>query len=413
MKKIIEWMNEVVAPKTKKLTENPWVTAVQETMVSTMPVMVISSFITILSIVKDFVPSFPDLSYLSQFTMGLSALMVAYLIPTIVLEKKELPKYRRQAGFMGVSLLLAMSQAGVNEEGQFAIEAQRIGASGMFVAIVAGLFVAFIMKLFSSRSMFSENTKMPSFLVDSFDSMAPILLVALTAYVLCYLFKLDLYAIVNLLISPLVNVAQSLFGFVFISFLMAFFYSFGMSPWFLTPVYYTVGMDAIAKNAAAVAAGEKATLILSNETFGGWIWLGGTGCTLTLCVLLLLCRSEKLKGLGKTCIVPAIFNINEPVVYGTIVFNPLLMIPMWINPTLVAIITYLTMRAGLVDVPSSSFLLWYIPIPILTYLTNHDFRGVILVLILLALTALIWYPFLAAYDKQCLAEEKKNARKQD
>ena len=413
MKKIIEWMNEVVAPKTKKLTENPWVTAVQETMVSTMPVMVISSFITILSIVKDFVPSFPDLSYLSQFTMGLSALMVAYLIPTIVLEKTELPKYRRQAGFMGVSLLLAMSQAGVNEKGQFVIDAQRIGASGMFVAIVAGLFVAFIMKLFSSRSMFSKNTRMPSFLVDSFDSMAPILLTALTAYFLCYLLKLDLYAIVNLLISPLVNVAQSLFGFVFICFLMAFFYSFGMSPWFLTPVYYTVGMDAIAKNAAAVAAGEKATLILSNETFGGWIWLGGTGCTLTLCVLLLLCRSEKLKGLGKTCIVPAIFNINEPVVYGTIVFNPLLMIPMWINPTLVAIITYLTMRAGLVDVPSSSFLLWYIPIPILTYLTNHDFRGVILVLILLALTAAVWYPFLAAYDRQCLAEEKKNAGRQD
>ncbi|MBQ5755670.1 MAG: PTS sugar transporter subunit IIC, partial [Erysipelotrichaceae bacterium] len=236
---------------------------------------------------------------------------------------------------------------------------------------------------------------------------------ALTAYFLCYLLKLDLYAIVNLLISPLVNIAQSLFGFVFICFLMAFFYSFGMSPWFLTPVYYTVGMDAIAKNAAAVAAGEKATLILSNETFGGWIWLGGTGCTLTLCVLLLLCRSEKLKGLGKTCIVPAIFNINEPVVYGTIVFNPLLMIPMWINPTLVAIITYLTMRAGLVDVPSSSFLLWYIPIPILTYLTNHDFRGVILVLILLALTAVVWYPFLAAYDRQCLAEEKKNAGRQD
>ena len=221
-------MNEVVAPKTKKLTENPWVTAVQETMVSTMPVMVISSFITILSIVKDFVPSFPDLSYLSQFTMGLSALMVAYLIPTIVLEKTESPKYRRQAGFMGVSLLLAMSQAGVNEKGQFVIDAQRIGASGMFVAIVAGLFVAFIMKLFSSRSMFSKNTRMPSFLVDSFDSMAPILLTALTAYFLCYLLKLDLYAIVNLLISPLVNIAQSLFGFVFICFLMAFFYSFGM-----------------------------------------------------------------------------------------------------------------------------------------------------------------------------------------
>ena len=108
MKKIIDWMNEKVAPKTKALSENPWISAVQETMVSTMPVMVISSFITILSIVKDYVPSFPDLSYLSQFTMGLSALMVAYLIPSVLLEKMELSKYRRQAGFMGVSLLLAM-----------------------------------------------------------------------------------------------------------------------------------------------------------------------------------------------------------------------------------------------------------------------------------------------------------------
>ncbi|MBQ5443980.1 MAG: PTS sugar transporter subunit IIC [Erysipelotrichaceae bacterium] len=411
MKKIIDWMNEKVAPKTKALSENPWISAVQETMVSTMPVMVISSFITILSIVKDYVPSFPDLSYLSQFTMGLSALMVAYLIPSVLLEKMELSKYRRQAGFMGVSLLLAMSKAGIDENGMFSVDPQRIGASGMFVAIVAGLYVAFIMKLFSSRSMFSENTKMPSFLVNSFDSMAPILLVALTAFLLCEVLGLDLYAIVNTILSPLVNIAQSLFGFVFISFLMAFFYSFGMSPWFLTPVYYTVGMDAIAKNAAAVAAGGKATLILSNETFGGWIWLGGTGCTLTLCFLLLLCKSEKLRGLGKTCIVPAVFNINEPIVYGAIVFNPLLMIPMWINPTLVAIITYLVMKAGLVDIPSSSFLLWYIPIPILTYLTNHDFRGVILVLALLLITALIWYPFLMAYDRQCLAEENKDKNK--
>lgn len=413
MKKIIDWMTNVVGPKAGAFARNPWIAAIQETMVATMPVMLISSFITIISIINEYVPSFPDFSFISTYTMGLSSIMVAILLPTFILEKLRLPKYKRQAGFMAVALLFAISQAGINEEGVFGIMSDRVNASGMFVAIVSGLFVAFIMKIFSKRSLFKKDTQMPKFLVDSFDSMAPIIVIMVVAYVLCYLLKLDVYAIINTMLSPLLSIAQSLPGITLIMFLMAFFYSFGLSPWLLTPVYYTVGMDAIAKNAAAVAAGGKATLILTNETLGGWIWLGGTGCTLTLCILFVtVCKSAKLKGLGKSCIIPSIFNINEPIVFGSVVFNPLLMIPMWINPIVVTVITYLTMRAGLVTIPSQSFLLWYMPIPIQTYLTNHDIRGVILVLILLAITTLIWYPFVMAYDKQCLDEEAAEQAKQ-
>ena len=82
------------------------------------------------------------------------------------------------------------------------------------------------------------------------------------------------------------------------------------------------------------------------------------------------------------------------------------MIPMWINPIVVSVLTYVVMSMGLVTIPSHSFLLWYMPIPIQTYLTNYDFRGVIFVILLLVLTAIIWYPFVKAYDKQCLEEEK-------
>ena len=412
MKKIIDWMTNVVGPKASKIARNPWIAAIQETMVATMPVMLISSFITIISIINEYVPNFPDFSFISTYTMGLSAIMVAFLLPTFILEKLRLPKYKRQAGFMAVALLFAMSQAGIDEDGVFGILSDRVNASGMFVAIVAGLFTAYIMKIFSKRSLFKKDTQMPKFLVDSFDSMAPILVLMIVAYVLCGLLKLDLYNIINTMLSPLLAIAQSLPGITLIMFLMAFFYSFGLSPWLLTPIYYTVGMDAIAKNAAAIAEGGKATLILTKETLGGWIWLGGTGCTLTLCILFLtVCKSAKLKGLGKSCIIPGIFNINEPIVFGSVVFNPLLMIPMWINPILVTVITYVTMRVGLVTIPSQSFLLWYMPIPIQTYLCNHDFRGVILVLLLLALTAVVWYPFVKAYDKQCLDEEQAEQTK--
>lgn len=413
MKKLIDWMTNTVGSKASKMAKNPWIASVQETMVATMPVMLISSFITILSILNEYIPNFPDFSYISTFTMGLSSIMVAFMIPTFLLEKFRLPKYKRQAGFMGVALLFMMSQAGIDDAGNFAIASDRVGAGGMFVAIVAGLFVGFIMKVFSKRSLFKKDTTMPKFLVDSFDSMAPIIVIMIIAFITCHVLKLDLYNYVNIALSPLVNIAQSFGGFVLIMFLMCFFYSFGLSSWILVPIYYTVGINAIAENAKLVAAGHAAKYITTNEVFGGWIWLGGAGCTLMLCVIFaFFCKSAKLKGLGKTCLIPGIFNINEPIVFGSIVFNPLLMIPMWICGLVIPSITYIVMRLGLVTIPSDSFLLWYMPIPFQTYLTNHDFRGVILVFILLAITFFIYYPFAKAYDKQCLLEEKEEKEKE-
>lgn len=410
MNKLIDWMSNSFGPKAGKVAKNPWIASIQDTMIAIMPVMLISSFITILSIFNDYIENFPDFSYISSFTFGLSSIFVAFLIPTFILEKYRLPKYKRQAGLMGVALMLMMSQSVFDADGNFVVIADRIGSGGMFVAIVAGLFTAFIMKLFSKRSLFKKDTQLPKFLVDSFDSIAPIVVIMVISFIFCNLLKLDLYNYVSIAISPLINIAQSFGGFVLIMFLMCFFYSFGLSPWILTPVYYTVGMQAIAENAKLVAAGEAAKYITTNEVFGGWVWLGGTGCTLMLCVICaFMTKSGKLKGLGKTCVVPAIFNINEPIVYGAVVFNPLLMIPMWICGLLIPSITYIAFSLGLVTIPSSSFLIWYMPVGLQTYMTNHDFRGLILLAILLALTFIIYYPFVKIYDKQCLQEEQAAA----
>ncbi|MFR6093018.1 MAG: hypothetical protein ACLUIR_06765 [Faecalibacterium prausnitzii] len=50
---------------------------------------------------------------------------------------------------------------------------------------------------------------------------------------------------------------------------------------------------------------------------------------------------------------PAIFNINEPILFGTpIVFNPILMMPMWICTTVNATIVWIVMRTGLLAIPT-------------------------------------------------------------
>ena len=87
MKKIIDWMTNVVGPKASTFARNSWIAAIQETMVATMPVMLISSFITIISIINEYVPNFPDFSFISTYTMGLSSIMVAILLPTFILQK--------------------------------------------------------------------------------------------------------------------------------------------------------------------------------------------------------------------------------------------------------------------------------------------------------------------------------------
>lgn len=399
-------MGSVFAPKAGKIAKNPWIASVQDTMIAIMPVMIISSLVTMISILNDFIPNFPDFSYFSTYTFGLSSIFTACLIPTFILEKYKLPKFKRQAGLMGVAMLFMMSLGAVDEAGNFAVIADRIGSGGMFVAIAAGLYVGLIMKIFSKRSLFKKGTAMPKFLVDSFDSMAPIVVIVATGFILSGLLKFDLYAIIDTMLQPLINIGQSYIGFLLIMFLMVFFYSFGLSPWLLTPIYYSVGVKGLADNAALVAAGEKAMFITTNEVFQGWVWLGGTGCTLMLCfIMAFMCKSGKLKSLGRTCILPSICNINEPVVYGTVVLNPLLMIPMWLCGLIIPTVTYIAFSIGLVTIPSQSFLLWYMPMPITAWLTNHDIMGLVLLAVNLAITFVIWLPFVKVYDAQCLKEE--------
>ena len=62
MKKFMDWMTNVFAPKMNKLARNPWLAAVQEAILAAMPVILIGSFATIFSILRDFIPQLPDIS---------------------------------------------------------------------------------------------------------------------------------------------------------------------------------------------------------------------------------------------------------------------------------------------------------------------------------------------------------------
>lgn len=219
----------------------------------------------------------------------------------------------------------------------------------------------------------------------------------------------DLVEFINLIFQPIVNLGQSLLGFVVICFLYVLLYSVGISAWSLNAIVKPILMAGIAANAEMALAGGSPIYIVTTETIftTALIAMGGLGGTLPLNFLMLFkCKSKKLKTMGKICIGPSIFNINEPLVYGApIVFNQLLMIPMWINSIIGPLIIWFVMKAGMLNIPAGVNNISRIPAPICTWLTTDDFRAFIWFLVLFIIYGLIWYPFLMRYDNQLVKEE--------
>ncbi len=85
--------------------------------------------------------------------------------------------------------------------------------------------------------------------------------------------------------------------------------------------------------------------------------------------------------MGKVAIVPGLFNINEPIIFGApIVLNPILAIPFVLGPVVTTTITYIAMNLNLVA-KVSVVTPFTIPAPIKAYLSTNggDWRAIILV----------------------------------
>lgn len=134
-----------------------------------------------------------------------------------------------------------------------------------------------------------------------------------------------------------------------------------------------------------------------------FVFPGGSGATLPLVLLLLRSRVQRLRTLARLTVTPALFNINEPLLFGLpVVFNPFLSLPFIVAPLVLATITYLSIFFGLVARPA-----FYVPssVPafLSVYLATLDWRAVALICVNLLVATLIYIPFVRAYERNQLA----------
>lgn len=421
MNKFMKWLEESFAPKLQKVTNLTWIVVIKDSLLQILPFILAGSIFCCLAILNDYIPWLPSFWTPFGWTMSKISLMVAFLIPFNYCEKKRYRKQRILAGISGLILFMICVEPEIvadNQAGTFGQGHDAYGAGGMFVAILAGIIAGLIFGAFAKFSFFKEDSAIPDFVRQWFDALLPICLTVCLGWIAVDILNFDIYNTVVAALTPLQNFANTWYGMTIILFLYCFIYSMGISTWVLTPVTEPVKLAGIATNLSLVAAGTAtvANLSIFTETFiyTCYLWIGGVGATLSLVVLMCFtAKSRELKALGRACLVPGILNINEPVVFGAIAWNPLLMVPMWLQGIILSLLTWLfTKVIPLAPIPRIQFELWYCPYPISTFIsTQGSIMGVLFAIATFLVSGLIWFPFFKAYDAQKVREEQAVAKK--
>lgn len=217
--------------------------------------------------------------------------------------------------------------------------------------------------------------------------------------------------ILNVLQIPLLGVGTSLIGTeITAGFFNAFFWIFGIHGTLIVQSVMQPIWDAAKyANLAAYQAQLPLQYIVTTEYLDHFVFLGGSGLTLPFCCMLAFkSKSKQLKGLGKLAIMPSIFNINEPLIYGLpIVMNPILAIPFFITPMLSILISYSAMALDIVSRPTGVAVPFTTPALFSGFLITGDVKVAILQAIILALATLIYWPFFKIWDRKCVEDEQR------
>ena len=292
----------------------------------------------------------------------------------------------------------------------FMMPMANLGGGSMFVAIITSILAIEIYRITNnSKFKIKMPDQVPPSVARSFESLTPVAVIILFIGGVTYFLGFDWHGFVAKLIAPLVSATDTLPSVIILVLLITLFWSFGIhGVSIIGSLARPLWLQLIDANSAAYAAGQQVPGIAAEPFFQWFIWVGGAGATIGLAILLAFnTKSAYAKSLGKTALVPCIFNINEPIIFGTpIVLNPILIIPFVLAPTVLAIISWIATNMGLVSKVIVTAP-WTLPGPVGAYIaTGGDYRAAVLNIICIIISVVIYYPFVKMYDQKLLKEEK-------
>lgn len=299
--------------------------------------------------------------------------------------------------------------ATLNED--LAINTSTFGSSGLFAAIIIAMISTGIMSFFVKKGILIKlPDAVPPAVGKSFEALLPSGAVIVLIWIVRVLFDFDINNFITLIFNPFVFALNTLPGALLVMFLILFLWFVGIHGNALVGnLAMPITMTYLAANTEALQAANPIPYINAEGFFYFGMGLGGTGATVGLAIAIaFFAKSQRYKTMGKLTFTPAIFGINEPLIFGLpIVLNPVMMIPFIVTPLLLQIITWFLMQFDLIGRVVTT-IPWTTP-PILSgfLVTGGDWRAALWQAIGIVISVVIYLPFFKTLDNQELRNEQQ------
>ncbi|ELB07006.1 PTS transporter subunit EIIC [Enterococcus faecium] len=425
MEKLMKWVEEKLVPPMAKIGTQRHLLAIRNGVVSTLSLILIGTFFMVFINLpfpgwNEFIAPYSATIVLPfRITMGLMAIYATFVMGSDLAKSYGLDSVTGGILSLGTFCML---QVPVNvltpEEAPlgWVLPMSSLGASGMFAGILSMIFAVEVYRFFKKRNItIKMPEQVPPAVARSFEALIPGAVILTTTWLIRSVAGFDVNAALLSLFEPLTNIlGNNLLGVLLPMFLIHLLWSFGIHGMSIVgAVVRPMWLIMLDENAKALADGTAATKLpyIAPEQFYQWtVTIGGAGATIVVSVLFLFfCKSKFLKEVGRFSIIPGIFNINEPMIFGApMMLNPYMFIPFNLVPLVLTIVSYFAVKLEMVNgftvLPT-----WTLPAPIGGYLSaGNDWRVVVLIVINTLIAFIIYYPFVKAYDKKMLSDEQNN-----
>ena len=286
----------------------------------------------------------------------------------------------------------------------------RLSTSGMFTAILMSILAVQLYRLCVQKNWVIKMPEaVPEGVARSFTALIPGFVIAFAVLFIngiFILFGTDIYKVIAIPFAFVSHITNTWLGIVVIYLLVHALWIVGIHG--ANIVMGLVNPILLANMAQNV---DGKFIAYAGEFTNSYVTIGGSGATLLLCFYIAFrAKSDQLRMLGKAAMGPAIFNINEPLIFGLpIVYNPILTVPFILAPIVSASIGYWSVQLGLAG-KAIAQTPWPTPIGIGAYVGSGGNLGAFVVALICAQAAfVIWYPFIKMYDTKLYKEEMNSA----
>lgn len=405
MKKITDFLQEKLMPALNKFGSNKYLSAMKDGIVAIIPFMMIGSFALLVTSFpsttwKNFIaPVSPMIGIIHTACTGFVSIIAVVSIAIQFAKYFEVNQI--STGFIAlISFVVTQTTAdGINTA--------NFGTGGLFLAIVVAIVSEKIVELFKKNNwQIKLPESVPTMVYDSFAAILPAMASVLVFWFVTHVCNIDLNSLIGTICLPLVKGLDTWGGTMIIILISTLLWCCGINEAVIEGVTYPVWYALLDENLALFQAQQAVTHLggYGWQYFG--FWMGGTGGTIGLLILMLLSKSKEYKSLGRLSLAPGIFQINEPIAFGfPICFNPIMCIPYILVPLVTTSVYFLAVKLGMCNAACIS-IPWTTPIFLNGFLvTGGDWRAIIVQAINLVISVVIYYPFFKYSEKLSVAKE--------